>query len=60
MKKGYFIKEMEKKRNEKRFKIYDSQDKIDNRKDEMLERVEKQLHQNIETKELFTIRFKIV
>ena len=54
------IKDLEKKRNEMRQKLYEAQDAVDVRKDGLLERVEGQLNQKISLKTLFIIRFKII
>lgn len=54
------IKEMEKKRSEKRQTLFAAQDDIDGRKDNLLSDIESRLNQLIEQKELFTINWKIV
>jgi len=54
------IKEMERKRNEMRQRLYQSQDEVDEKKENLLQKVEAQLKQKIERKELFTIQWKIV
>ena len=54
------IKDLEKKRNEMRQKLYQSQDDVDTRKEGLLERVESQLKQKTSLKPLFTIRWKVV
>jgi superfamily II DNA/RNA helicase len=54
------IKEMEKKRSEKRQTLFSAQDDIDGRKDDLLTDIESRLNQHIEQKELFTINWKIV
>lgn len=54
------IKDLEKKRNEIRQKLYQAQDEIDNKKESLLERVEAQLTQKTSLTQLFTIRFKII
>ena len=51
------IKEMEKKRNELRKELYRSQDEIDERKESLIDRIEAELKQKIETKILFGIRW---
>lgn len=43
------IKEMEKKRNEMRKRLYDAQDEVDSRKEQLIERVEAQLKQKNKT-----------
>ncbi len=54
------IKEMEKKRSKKRQRLFEAQDEVDKRKDELLSDVEERLKQKITAKELFTIRWKII
>ena len=54
------IKDMEKKRNEMRRKLYDSQDEVDGRKDKLIQRVEAQLKQRTHLKELFSIRWSVI
>ena len=54
------IKDLEKKRNEMRQKLYQSQDEVDVKKEGLLDRIESQLDQKISLKTLFTIRFKII
>ena len=53
------IKDLEKKRNDMRQKLYKSQDEVDLKKENLLERVEAQLRQQITINTLFKIRFKI-
>jgi len=54
------IKELEKKRYEKRKSLFEAQDDIDQKKDNLLTDVEKMLSQKIEQREIFTINWKIV
>ena len=54
------IKEMEKKRSEKRQTLYHSQDEIDTKKDELLTEIEERLKKNIIHNELFTIHWKLI
>ena len=54
------IKDMEKKRNEKRQLLYTAQDEIDVKKENLLTDIEKLLKQKIEQKEVFTIKWKII
>lgn len=54
------IKEMEKKRNELRQNLYQAQDEIDGRKENLINEIESRLIQKIETNELFAIRWKVV
>jgi hypothetical protein len=53
------IKDMEKKRNEKRQQLYKAQDEIDEKKENLLSDIEKLLKQNIQQKEVFTVRWKL-
>jgi len=54
------IKDMEKKRNEMRKKLYDAQDAVDVRKEGLIVRVEAQLKQRTKLEELFKIRWEVV
>ncbi len=54
------IKELEKKRNDKRRHLFEAQDSIDERKDDLLNEIESRLKQTISEKELFTIKWSIV
>ena len=54
------IKELEKKRSEKRMSLYEAQDLIDQKKEVLLTDIEKRLKQKTELKELFTIKWNIV
>ena len=54
------LKDMEKKRNEMRRKLYEAQDEVDHRKEALLQKVEAQLKQRVHLEELFQIRWKIV
>lgn len=53
------IKDLEKKRNEKRKHLFESQDNIDEKKDNLLNEIESRLNQKIEEAELFTIKWRI-
>jgi ERCC4-related helicase len=53
------IKEMEKKRNELRKKLYDAQDEVDIKKENLISQIESKLKQQAEIRELFTVRWKI-
>ena len=50
---------MEKKRNKMRKKLFEAQDEVEDRKENLIERVEAQLKQNSNLYPLFTIRWKI-
>ena len=49
-----------KKRAEKRQNLYQAQDEVDDKKEELLTKVEKMLEQKIEMTELFTIRWRVI
>ena len=53
------IKELEKKRRDKRQNLFEAQDDVDAKKDKLLDQVEKMLQQKIVQKDLFTIRWKV-
>ena len=53
------IKDLEKKRSEKRRHLYEAQDTIENRKDNLLNEIEKRLNQKKKTTELFTIKWNM-
>jgi ERCC4-related helicase len=54
------IKEMEKKRAQKRQTLFAAQDDIDDKKENLLSDIEKRLKQSIKSNELFTIRWRII
>jgi hypothetical protein len=54
------IKDMEKKRNEMRKKLFESQDEMEGRKEKLIDQVEAQLKQNATLTTLFTIRWKVI
>ena len=54
------IKDLEKKRADKRQNLYEAQDEVDARKEDLLTKVEKMLEQKVEEKELFTLRWRLV
>jgi len=54
------IKELEKKRSEKRQTLFSAQDEIDEKKENLLSDVEKKLNQKVVQNELFTIKWRIV
>src|SRR3989339_1687615 len=54
------IKDQEKKRNEMRKKLYEAQDEVDTRKEQLIERVEARLKQRIKLETLFCLRWKVV
>ena len=54
------IKDLEKKRAEKRQNLYEAQDEVDAKKENLLSSVERMLEQKIEQEELFTIRWRVI
>lgn len=54
------IKELEKKRTEKRQNLYEAQDEIDEKKDMLLDKIEKMLKQKVSRENLFTIKWRIL
>lgn len=54
------IKAMEKKRTDLRRKLFDAQDEIERQKDDFLDKIEAKMQQQIKTKELFRIHWKLV
>lgn len=54
------IKDLEKKRSEKRQHLFEAQDIIDERKETLLTEIEQRLRQQIKTSELFTIKWSLV
>ncbi len=53
------IKDMEKKRNETRRSLYEAQDEVDNKKEQLLARVEAQLKQRTKLEPLFTVGWRV-
>jgi hypothetical protein len=53
------IKEMEKKRNEMRKKLYEAQDEVDNRRESLISRIETRLKQKARLTTLFSIKWRI-
>lgn len=54
------IKDAEKKRNDLRQKLYQAQDQVDTKKEELLEKVEAQLKQKTTLTKLFTLKYKVI
>jgi superfamily II DNA/RNA helicase len=54
------IKDLEKKRSEKRQHLFEAQDIIDERKEQLLTNIEQRLLQQVKTKELFTLKWTII
>ena len=53
------IKDLEKKRSEKRQHLFEAQDMIDERKESLLTEIEQRLSQEINTTELFTLKWRL-
>jgi fido (protein-threonine AMPylation protein) len=54
------IKDLEKKRSEKRQQLFEAQDLIDDKKENLLTKIEQRLRQEINTTELFTIKWSLI
>lgn len=54
-----YIKDLEKKRSEKRQVLFSAQDDIDEKKENLLTDIERKLSQKVEQKELFTIKWRL-
>lgn len=54
------IKEMEKRRNELRYSLYQEQDKMDERKEALIEEIEARMERNINKDNIFIIRWRLV
>jgi len=54
------VKELEAKRNGQRYDLYSEQDKIDKKKDELINGTQKKLDQHIRDELLFTIKWEVV
>lgn len=54
------IKELENKRSDKRKRLFQAQDEIDERKENLLSEIEQRLNQKIIEKDLFSIRWQLV
>ena len=54
------IKDLEKKRSEKRMNLYEAQDEVDEKKDQLLDVIEARLSQNVKTTNLFTIKWNML
>jgi superfamily II DNA/RNA helicase len=54
------IKDLEKKRSEKRQHLFEAQDLIDDKKENLLTEIEQRLRQEIRTTELFTIKWSLL
>ena len=54
------IKDLEKKRSQKRQHLFEAQDTIDDRKENLLNDIESRLRQEVNTVEIFTIKWKMI
>jgi adenine-specific DNA-methyltransferase len=54
------IKELEKKRKEKRARLFEEQDAVEERKEALIENIEERLKQKTTVEELFRIRWKVI
>ena len=54
------IKDLEKKRSEKRQHLFEAQDLIDERKEKLLDEIEQRLKQDIKISDLFTIKWNLI
>ena len=52
-------KALEKQRNDKRRRLFEAQDEVDERKDDLIEDIEQRLKQRTEEVTLFTIRWRM-
>ena len=53
------IRELESRRNTKRKELYESQDAIDRRRDELIDNIERQLRQKHSVQDIFTFRWTL-
>ena len=54
------VRDLERSRNQKRRSLFDAQDEVDARRDNIIEEMERQLDQKSDLEQLFTIRWKVV
>lgn len=54
------VKELEKRRSDKRMKLYQAQDEVDEQKEALLSKIEMMLEQKIAQEELFTVRWRVI
>lgn len=54
------VKDLEKQRNDKRKNLFEAQDSVDERKDELLKATEARLKQGVEAKRIFEIEWRVV
>ena len=53
------IKELEKKRNKMRMSLYEMQDEVDEKKENLIDELEKRLKQKINEETLFSVKWKL-
>lgn len=53
-------KDLEKRRTDRRRGLFEAQDEVDNRKENLLQEVEGRLKQNLDSHEMFTIRWQVI
>ena len=54
------VRELEAERNRKRRALFDAQDEVDRRKEDLITDVEARLRQTVESEVLFTIRWRVI
>jgi hypothetical protein len=54
------VRELEAERNHKRRALFDAQDEVDRRKENLITDVEARLRQTVESQALFTIRWRVI
>ncbi len=55
-----YIKDLEKRRNVLRQNLFTEQDKVDERKEKLIDEIEARLKQDIQIKQLFTIKWRVI
>jgi adenine-specific DNA-methyltransferase len=53
------LRQIEDKRNKKRRELYDEQDRIDEQRDELIRKIERQLRQRYKLEQLFSVRWEV-
>ena len=54
------VSELERRRNQRRRDLFAAQDAVEQKRDELIERLEEQAKEKIEEKRLFTIRWSVI
>lgn len=54
------VKDLEKRRSEKRRNLFEAQDEVDAKKESLLDEVEKMLEQHVKQETIFVIRWRII